>query len=242
MRSTFSRLFSWSPPAPAPNAARGARSLDRLAGPAADRLRELRRGFDLSAWPRACRSAELLEALWLLDVLDRHVLAAAPHGPGLDIGSKNWSYLPALVAATPGNWLGVELAAHRRYWNLVTRRAVAERRARLFPSAEFRVGSLLEVTGPFGMVTWLLPFVFPGPHRKWGLPRDAFDPDGLLEHAWKCVDQGGILFVVNQGAQEAEEQERLFRAQGIAARPLGRIESVFPLYRKARFGWLARRR
>jgi len=233
--------WTWSPRARSPRRARGEAFLSAFAGDAAVRLRELRGSFDLSRWPEACSRAELLEALWLLDVLDRCVLSSGPLAPGLDIGSKNWSYLPALVAGLPGPWTGVELDAHRRYWNLTTRRAVAERRAALFPGVRFAAGSVLAQRGEFGLVTWLLPFVRPRALRAWGLPARFFEPERLLGHAWERVARGGLLFVVNQGAAEAEAQERLFRGAGVPARPMGRLSSCFPAYRAERFGWLARK-
>lgn len=206
---------------------------------AAARRAELAARYDIRPWPRLCSPMELRENLYLLDVLDRY--NRRPQGPCLDIGSKNWSYLPALCAWSGGPWDGVELDAHRRYLNLATRRAYAERMAARFPGCRYRVSSLLDMRGQYGFIAWLLPFVTEGPHLAWGLPRRFFQPQALLEHAWSLLEPGGRLFVVNQGAAEAEVQRGLFEQAGIPAEPLGEIVSTLSPFRRPRYGWLAQK-
>lgn len=230
--------FTASPPTPPPPFDRSRSALKKLKGQALARRDELSERYDLSSWPLACWPEEIPEALWLLDLLDRQVVPRAPEGPCLDVGSKNWSYLPALRAAVPLEWTGVELDAHRRYMNLVTRRAVAERRARTVGESRYVTGALQGIRGEFGLITWLLPFVTPAPHDSWGLPRRFYDPPGMLRHAESLLRPGGLMLVVNMGEEEAVAQRKLFEDHGLAAAPLGEIRSAFAPYRKPRFGWL----
>lgn len=227
-----------SPPAPAPPFDRSRASLYRSSGAARARQDELRERYELRSWPLSCWPEEISEALWLLDLLDRRIVPRTPDGPCLDIGSKHWSYLPALRAAVPAEWTGVELDAHRRYMNLVTRRAVAERRARIVGESLYVAGALQDVRGEFGLITWLLPFVTPAPHASWGLPRRFYDPPGMLRHAVSLLRPGGLMLVVNMGEEEARAQEELFEGVGLTSERLGEIRSAFTPYRKKRFGWL----
>jgi hypothetical protein len=225
-----------------PPAAKLSPLLNRVSSPrvpsdGAGRGAELAARYDVRPWPRICSPLDLRENLYLLDVLDRY--AGGPARPCLDIGSKNWSYLPALSAWSGSSWDGVELDAHRRYLNLSTRRAHAERMAAFFPGCRYRAGSLLDMAGRYGFITWLLPFVTEGPHLAWGLPRRFFQPRALLDHAWSLLEPGGRLFVANQGREEAAVQGGLFEQAGIPARPLGEITSTLSPFRKARYGWLA---
>lgn len=231
-----------SPP-PLPRRTRLADFLAAL-GPGAAHADALcaRYGVDLTQWAAICRPEELHESLYVLDLFDLHLSRSAPFGPGLDVGSKNWPYLPALAAAVPGPWTGVELAANRRYATLVTRAAVALRRCRAVGDATYLAGSVTDVESSFGVVTWFLPFVSIGPLRNWGLPDSAFDPCGLLGHVWNLVAPGGLLWITNQNDDEAAAQSRLFEAVGIEVELLGPMQSVLSPFRLTRTGWLARKR
>jgi len=218
-----------------------ARVVDRLSADAKARYRELQSHYDLGPWTRVCSPSEYLENLYILDVCDRYLHNLKPGGPCLDIGCKNWSYLPALASFTGTPWDGVELDAHRRYWNMATRRAYAEAMAAPFSGSRYLPGSVLELTGPYRLITWLLPFVSETPLRAWGLPKRFFEPEALLAHVWTLLDQDGMLFVINQGAEESNTQHLLFQQAGIAATNIGVVDSVFSPYKKTRFGWLARK-
>lgn len=199
----------------------------------------LRKRFDLSAMLRAYTTPELLEGLYLLDLLGKH--APERHGPGLDVGAKNGAHLPALAAAVPGPWLGIELDGRRRYLTGVTREAYAKHLVKDLPNVEFRTGSVLEVSGTFGFISWVLPFVRPAALEAWGLPDRFFEPKRLLEHVWSLVAPGGSLFIVNQGEAEADAQHALFAELNIRAKPLGRLESPLSPFVRPRYGWLASR-
>lgn len=197
--------------------------------------------YDLSRWPQACWPHEIGESLHLLDLCDRHLVGRVPPGRGLDVGSKNWAYLPALAAAFPHGWDGIELDAQRRYLTLHTRASVARWRARHFPGCRYRAGSVLELAGSWALVTWILPFLTPEALRACGLPAAELRPLELLRHVHGLLVPGGLLFVVNQGAREAALQRALFEEAGIAAEPLGQLDATLSPYRQPRHGWLVRR-
>lgn len=204
------------------------------------RARELARRYDISRWARACNRREYIENLYLLDVLDSYVKSAV-EGNCLDIGAKNWSYLPALHGFTQTAWDGVELDCYQRRWNMVTRRAYAESIARHCPGCRYIPGTLLDLQGEYSFITWILPFVTPGPLKYWGLPSRYYQPASLLRHAWRLLKPGGMMFIMNQGEKEGEAQRRLIEEANIPARYLGVIASGFSPFAKMRVGWLARK-
>ncbi len=75
----------------------------------------------------------------------------------------------------------------------------------------------------------------------WGLPQRYFQPVQLLEHAWQLLAPGGTMFIVNQGDQEAQAQQRLFDQVGLSANSLDAITSVFSPYKNKRIGWVLTR-
>lgn len=195
--------------------------------------------YDLAAWAKACDAQGFRESLYVLDVLDRYVGSPIYPAPYLDIGCKNGCYLPGLQAWSGGSWHGVELDAHRRYWTLTTRRARGEFVARSLPGCRYTAGDVLDLQGPYGFITWFLPFLHATPLRVWGLPDRFLLPLRLLAHVWTLLPPGGSLLVINQGEAEAESQDRLFREAGISARSLGWVESPLSPFRRPRWGWLA---
>ena len=91
-----------------------------------DRLRRLRtqHGDAMARWPGILTSGELREAAYVLDLLlDVGVATPRPHGPSLDVGTKNGSNLPAFAAFAEGPWDLVEIDAHRRYAGPVARQS-----------------------------------------------------------------------------------------------------------------------
>jgi SAM-dependent methyltransferase len=229
----------WSLPPWKRNAGSWTAALASLPPAAQSRAEELaRRAPELrERWPALLSPLELHENLYLLDLLARHLPATLPEAPGLDVGSKNGLTLPALVAASLRGWDLVELDAHRRYATLSTRRAHGERIAKEFPGCRYIAGSVLDCTGAYAVITWILPFVHEAPLRAWGLPRRFFEPERLFRHVAGLLAPGGVLFIVNQGEGEHETQKRLFTEVGLAPDDLGPLESVLSPFRRTRFGF-----
>jgi len=208
---------------------------------AAERARydELAATYDVSRLGDLCRRPELWQSLDRLDLLDQHV-APTPPG-GLDVGALNWTYLAALGAFKPGPWDGYELDGYQRYLSMDTRSAQGRRQAAEVDGATYHVGSILNVTGQWGLVTWFFPYVTRGPLVSAGLPDRYYDPLRLLKHVWTLVAPGGSLFVMNVDLDEDGYQAQLFETAQIPVTRLGLIQSVFDDDDDENHGWLARR-
>ncbi len=183
-----------------------------------------------------CGDIEFVESLYALDLLDRHARGAPP-GPGLDVGAKYGAMLPGQAAFRPG-WTAVERLAHARYLDTRTRRAWGEAFAAALPGCRYVAGDVREILLPegFAVITWFLPFLFDDPAEAWGFPLPLLQPEATLRHVLGLLQPGGVLLVVNQGAEEQAEQGRLLREAGAAAEPAG-VESCFSPYRRPRTGW-----
>lgn len=214
-------------------------TLSRLAG---QRLDELEKKYQLADWERCCGTADWAESLYVLDVLDRHLVEPLPSGRALDIGSKNGCYLPGLATARSGGWDAVELDAHRRYLWGSTRRAYGEAMAETFPACRYWGCDVRAVPGTWSLMTWFLPFLTPHPLEAWGLPLRHFDPKGLLQHVLSRLAPGGMLFIVNQGEAEAAFQLQLLESfPEVKVTRLGRIESALSPFERVRIGFRVHR-
>lgn len=191
----------------------------------------------LTANLRDCSADCIRESVYVLDILDRYVPEPPVRGRCLDIGSRNWAYLPGLRTYAPLPWDGVELDAHQRYFDLTTRRAHGEAMAARHADCRYLARSLLAVRGEYALITWLLPFVHPAALRRWGLPERYFQPRALLSHAWELLGAGGAMLIVNQGEEERDIQGGLLEQAGVPATPLGELVSVLSPFRKTRYGW-----
>jgi hypothetical protein len=211
--------------------------IDTLSETAQQRYEDLQRQYRIESWNLACERDEYLESLYILDLCDRH-LTIPTQGPCLDVGSKRWSYLPGLHSFAPHPWDGIELDPHRRLWNLVTRGHYGQTMARDFPKCHYLTGSVQQLQKQYTLITWFLPFVSREPLMAWGLPAQYFQPQQLLQHTWDLLQPGGQLFIMNQGAREAELQQALFDDLHIPVVTLGEMKSEFTPYRITRFGWL----
>lgn len=174
----------------------------------------------------------------------------------LDVGAKNWAYLNALLAFTQfwnpasSQWHGVELDPHRRYRDLRTRKQYAQAYIQQLPQAVqanvyYQSGNILKWQQSTCFITHFLPFVFKSPHLAWGLPGASFQPDHILAHLLTLLEPGGLLFIVNQGPDEAEEQAFLLKwaaqRHAILYKELGCLPADFIEYRYPRYGWLVQK-
>jgi len=193
--------------------------------------------YDLTSWSTTCNEQEFIENLYVLDICDQFIENTRP-ALSLDIGSKNWSYFPALRSFTQGTWHGVEIDAHRRYWNMTTRMGYAKYMIQECGQCRYFPESLLNINATYSFITWFLPFVKINPLRYWGLPDRYFEPEKLLQHAVQLLAPNGQMLIVNQGDEEAEIQKSLLNSLRINARFLGELQSPFNPYSHPRLGWV----
>jgi hypothetical protein len=217
----------------------------------------LHQRYDLSRLYRSATRQRTLETLSYLEWLDY----LANLEPGwferafqtepfrwLDVGAKNWAYVEALQAFirartdAPFRLDGVELDPNRRYTNFRTRRQYAEHFIQPLPEARYHAGNILAWQQPTAIISHFLPFVFRDPLLDWGLPGQCFQPQAILSHVLSLLPPDGLLLIVNQGEDEAREQEALFQAVArhlpIRWQSLGQLPASFIQYRYARYGWL----
>lgn len=182
-----------------------------------------------------------LENLWLLDILDRYAKADFKEKLNvLEVGCKNWSCAKAQYHffkkhAEKLLFTGIELDANRIYYNLFSRKEAAKFYSKGLEGSQYIAGDFLEHKGEYDCIIWVLPFLFEEPLLAWGLPKQYFSPQKMLEHALSLISQGGKIFIVNQGGGEYEEQKRLYRRCKIDFEDIGKIESPFLNYKIERY-------
>lgn len=130
----------------------------------------------------------------------------------LDIGSKNFSYATALhkffvnyKTNTQRNVYldGIEVDAYRIMADLHSRYDYAQYHIKNLPHTRFIVEDLLNYTSKkYHFITWFLPFIIKKPLINWGLPAKYFQPEKMLEHTCKLLENGGIILIVNQSGIE----------------------------------------
>jgi len=87
----------------------------------------------------------------------------------------------------------------------------------------------------YDVITLLFPFVFLRDHLEWGLPRGNFDTVHLLEDVWNSVKPGGLLVMVNQGAEECKVLHELCEGSQVAVQSTWKHASVLYEYELERF-------
>lgn len=191
--------------------------------------------YDIKSWPEICAKADYHYSLYLLDLLHHYLGAPDESQAALDIGCGSWQYLPALHAFQPTQWLGIELDAHRRFFDMTTRHGRAKSMLRHFPSARYRATSLNKVEQQFDLITWFLPFVLPKPLYAHGLPRRFFQPEQLLNHAISLLSNTGKMLIMNQGEEEFREQLRLLESKPVTIQASEQASSPFNPYEQPFF-------
>jgi len=173
------------------------------------------------------------ENLYVLELLEDYIRPKRkPLMKVLDIGSKNWSYALAehsffkkfchkLVLD------GIELDAYRVYSNFYSRYDAAKFYTQGLKGANYIAGDFMEHTGKYDVIIWILPFITPVSHSKWGLPKKFFNPKDMLKKAFNDLKDDGIMIVVNQGKEEYETQKQLFDELEIPYMPCGEFKSSF---------------
>ena len=161
----------------------------------------------------------------------------------LDIGSKNWYYANSehsFFSEFCKDFIldGIEVDAYRLYNNFYSRYEVAKFHTKNLKNTTYIADNLLNLTKKYDYIVWILPFVLLEPLQYWGLPKKFFEPEKLLKHAYNLLNTGGQMLIINQGEDEAAEQELLFQKLSIPYKNCGELKSDFFEYKHKRFGWL----
>ncbi len=214
------------------------------------------------------RYLEALTCLSHLEIFDQkapvihpdHVLRATAQQPlrWLDVGAKNWAYVPALYGmlhktGAPFDLTGVEIDGYRQYtdghYRYEYAQAYIEQLGSDYP-VRYEVGDILNWdlqahASQYHVISCFLPFVFLDPCLAWGLPAQYFRPEYFFKHLLRMLTDNGTLILVNQDIDEADEQVRLlklvqqecseefeFEIDG-----LGQLPDSFMQFQYPRFGW-----
>ena len=173
-------------------------------------------------------SATVRENLFYLAMLDealRQTNISLPENlTAADIGPSSWFYVHALYSAL--TWFratlprsvrltGYEVDAYRLYSDLHTRRDHALGNMQGLTGVEYLDKAFTVQPDRFDVITLFFPFVFEKDHLEWGLPSGMFDPTGLLKTAWISLRKGGLMIIVNQGADEHRGEKKLLKTSAI---------------------------
>lgn len=162
----------------------------------------------------------------------------------LDIGSKNWEYVRGEYNffkqfCSDLKLDGVEIDAYRLYSNFYSRYEAAKFYTKDLSGVTYYADDLLNIKGEYDYIVWFLPFVTKYPLERWGLPKKLFMPEKLLTHAYQLLKKE--MLIVNQGREEAEIQENLFKTLNIPYESLGILKSDFYEYKNERYGFVVRK-
>lgn len=197
--------------------------------------------FDLSILKDDITRYNCSENLYMLDILSKYF----PIFPKqdlkiLDIGCKNWFYARGEYIYFKNfchhlEMIGIEIDAYRLCWNLYSRAEIAKYNIKYLPFAKYIADDFMNLNDKFDYITWFLPFVGEYQHYRWGLPMKYFKPLELLKHASESLNEGGKIFIVNQGESEYWLQKQLCDDLGLRYKEIGPIMSEFLQYRYPRF-------
>ena len=206
-----------------------------------ERFEYLYKKYSLYNWYGKISEIQFKESLFQIDTLDQLFEASSPKTfkAMLDLGSKNWSYLPALHSFCGGCWTGIELDGNQRYLNLSTRAAHAKRVAKDFGPSEYIVSDILNHQGSYDFITWFLPFISLGSLKSWGLPEEFYKPEEMMRHVHKLLMKKAFIVIVNQGEKEYYLQEKLLKDfPDLKVLKRGKIDALLSPFTRERYGWL----
>jgi SAM-dependent methyltransferase len=200
--------------------------LGNLAPEARARVDSLRAHYAVAFERRyAARSALLnYEYLDLLDAASAEWGWEPPRGGEVhDVGCGGFAYAAALHRwFAPRRLVGIDVEGHRRLQGGVTRHERVLGHLQGLAGAEFVVADYREYAERADVLTAFFPFVTPGPVLGWRLPLGLLDPSTLFGAMRRNLRPGGLLLMVNHGAEEAAVAAREATAAGFALR--GRVE------------------
>ena len=187
------------------------------------------------------RKRNFLNNVYFLNIFDKYLSKKEKeHISALDIGSKNWAYVKSeylfFKSFTKDFMLkGIEIDAYRMYSNFYTRYEAAKFYTKDMPETEYIAGDFLEHEQKYDYIIWSLPFIIEYPLVKWGLPLRYFKPEEMLEHSYELLNKNGEMLIINQGEEEYEIQQNLYKRLKISYEPIGEIEDKFNLFKNKRY-------
>lgn len=220
-----------------------------------EREKFLHEKYDLSYLKNNSTRQNYLENLYTIDVLDKYLtLDFQENIRALDIGCKNWCYARGEYAFFKKfcNNLqldGVEIDPNRLYSNFYSRKEVAKFYIKGLDHVNYIEENFLGVNArvnagvnkKYDYIVWVLPFVVKEPLLKWGLPLKYFQPEKMLEHAYKLLNENGMIFIINQGESEYDIQVELCKKLNITFTPIGKIDSDFWNYEISRYALIIKK-
>lgn len=182
--------------------------------------------------------ANYSQNLYILNLLDKYLLVNPKEKISvLDIGSKNWYYVQSEYSyfskyCRDIQLDGVEIDAYRLYANLYNRLEVAKFYIKGLLGVNYIPENVMNIRKKYDYIIWILPFVLVEPHRYWGLPDKYFVPEKLFEHAYSLLNEGGKMFIINQGEQEFEAQKSIMKNKKYVSY---KTETLFYKYKYDRY-------
>ena len=181
-----------------------------------------------------------LENLYFLSIFDKVFSKKAKENICvLDIGSKNWSYVKSeylfFNSFTHFSLEGIELDPNRLCSNFYSRYEIAKFYKKGLDNTKYIAGDFLSHNKKYDYIIWILPFILPYPHIKWGLPLKYFKPEKMLLHALNSLKSKGELIIINQGEKEYNIQQELNAKLELNVQYYGEIEDVFSLFKNKRY-------
>ncbi len=196
-----------------------------------DHALELREKFHLDRFWEKTSKDNLRFNLFYIEMLDKALTLAAPRIPEIlevaDIGSSNWPYVQGLHAAIKwwrspaGRQLhltGFEIDPYRVNEDYHSWIDHAGGHLDGLKNVDYLPRKFRAQANSYHVITIVLPLVFPQDHLDWGLPMYLFNPNLLLNNAWKSLKPGGILIIINKN-----------RAEHLAQREIMLVEEIEPL-------------
>lgn len=200
--------------------------------------------FDLDSLKSNSTKQNYLENLYTLDLLDKYLDVNYQENLSvLDIGCKNWFYAKgehAFFKKYCKNLFldGIEIDGNRLYSNFYSRAEVAKFHIKNLNGTNYIQKNFLNHNKKYDYIIWILPFIIEEPLLKWGLPKNFFQPEEMLLHAYNSLNPDGKIFIINQGIIEYELQKSLCEKLNLPYKLLEEIKSSFLSYKHKRYGIL----
>ena len=164
-----------------------------------------------------------------------------------DIGASHWFYVRALYAVM--RWWrqpvgrtvrlsGYEVDAYRVYGDLYSRYDYAEAYIGGLEGVHYIDTAFKRQVDIFDVIVVLFPFILKEDHLKWGLPGHHYQPQKLLDDAWKSLNPGGLLVIANQGEREKAAQEKLLQMANFSSWRGFQFQSLFYRYPISHHVWV----